>query len=348
MMQSQVSLQTMNTLQVPCTAKYFTEVSSTYQLLQLLETPEWTSEKHWILWGGSNTLFCSDFFDGIVLHIAIKGIKILEESSEHVRVQVGAGEVRNDFVRTCKEQQRGGIENLVAIPGNVGTSAVSNIGAYGQEACESIDEVIGVHLESKSIQKLAKEECNFGYRRSIFKEDLQGKFIITHVIFKLKKIDEHYNFNTGYADIQSSFEAEGINFTTLNHQEKLLILSLTIEKIRAKKLPDRTQIGTAGSYFKNPEIWIPQREILHSKFPELKAYLQDNEQMKLSAGQLIDLCGLKGYQEGKVKISDQHALILINEGGSWEEIKRFAEKIQASVFEKFGVMLDPEVMYCDE
>lgn len=347
MMQSQVSLQTMNTLQVACRAKYFTEISSTYQLLQLLETPEWTSEKHWILWGGSNTLFCSDFFDGIVLHIAIKGIKILEESSEHVRVQVGAGEVRDDFVSICREQKRGGVENLVAIPGNVGTSAVSNIGAYGQEASESIDEVIGIHLETKTIQKLSKEDCGFGYRKSIFKEDLQGKFIITHVIFKLKKIDEHYDFNTAYADIQNSFEAEGIDFAALSPEKKLLTLSSTIKQIRAKKLPDWTQVGTAGSYFKNPEIWLPQREALHSKFPELKGYLQDNEQMKLSAGQLIDLSGLKGYQEGKVKVSDQHALILINEGGSWEEIKRFAEKIQALVFEKFGVSLEPEVIYCD-
>lgn len=189
-----------------------------------------------------------------MLHIAIKGIKILEESSEHVRVQVGAGEVRDDFVNICREQKRGGVENLVAIPGNVGTSAVSNIGAYGQEASESIDEVIGIHLETKTIQKLSKEDCGFGYRKSIFKEDLQGKFIITHVIFKLKKIDEHYDFNTAYADIQNSFEAEGIDFAALSPEKKLLTLSSTIKQIRAKKLPDWTQVGTAGSYFKNPEI----------------------------------------------------------------------------------------------
>lgn len=345
-MQTNINLQSLNTLQVACTAKLFLEIESTYQLLQTLETPERKQEKHWILWWGSNTLFTSDFFDGIILKINIKGMKILKETDKSLEIQVGAGEEREDFVRYCIEQQRWGVENLIAIPGNVGTSAVSNIGAYGQEACEVISEVIGVNLETNTIQKLSKEECEFGYRKSIFKSELQGKFIITHIVFKLKKINADYAFNTEYADIQRVFTEQGIDFERLSPEQKLEALTTTIAEIRSKKLPDWKVVWTAGSYFKNPEIWLPEREALQTKHPELKAFLQPNETMKLMAGQLIELCGLKGYQEGQVKISEKHALILINEWGTGKDVADFAQKIQDAVWEKFWVELEPEVVYC--
>lgn len=136
----------------------------------------------------------------------------------------------------------------------VGTSAVSNIGAYGQEACESISEVVGVNLETNTIQKLSNEECNFEYRKSIFKSELQGKFIITHIIFKLKKTNENYLFTTEYADIQKAFSDKKIDFDHLSPQQRLATLTTTIASIRNNKLPDRRMVGTAGSYFKNPEI----------------------------------------------------------------------------------------------
>ena len=346
-MQKNFNLQALNTLQVPCTAKLFTEIESTYQLLQLLETPERKNEKHWILWGGSNTLFTRDFFDGIVVKLQIKGIKILKETEETIEVQVGAGEIRDNFVKHCIENQWWGIENLISIPGNVGTSAVSNIWAYGQEACEAISEVIGVHLESNTLQKLSNEECDFGYRKSIFKTELKDRFIITHIVFKLKKIDQRYDFNTQYADIQKAFSEQWIVFETLNPAKKLEMLTTVIVEIRKNKLPDWKTVWTAGSYFKNPKVWLPQWEKLHKQFPDLKGFLQDDETMKLSAGQLIELCGFKGHKEGKVKISEQHALILINEWGSWAEVKVFAEKVQKSVFKKFWVQIEPEVIYCD-
>lgn len=347
MFHSNFPLKSLNTLQVACTAKLFTEVGSTYQLLQLLETPERKQEKHWILWWGSNTLFTSDFFDGIVVKINIKGIKILNETHEYLEVQVGAGEERDDFIHYCIKNQRWGVENLISIPWKVGTSAVSNIWAYWQEACEAISEVIGVNLETNTIQKLSKEECIFGYRKSIFKTELQGKFIITHIVFKLKKIDEDYVFSTDYADIQKVFLEQGIRFEELSPLQKLETLTTIISKIRENKLPDWKITWTAGSYFKNPEIWLPDWEKLHEKYPDLKAFLQENEMMKLAAGQLIELCGLKGYQEGKVKISEKHALILINEWGTWAEVKAFAEKVQKIVFEKFWIQLEPEVIYCE-
>lgn len=346
-MHSNFNIQPLNTLQVACTAKLYTEVESTYQLLQLLETPEWEEHKHRILWWGNNTLFTSEFFDGIIVKIAIKGIKILNETNKNIEIQVGAGEIRDDFVHRSIDHERWGIENLISIPGNVWTSAVSNIWAYGQEACEAISEVIGINLETNTIQKLTHEECEFGYRKSIFKSELQGKFIITHIIFRLKKINEHYSFNTEYADIQKAFAEQEIPFESLLPNQRLGVLTSTIADIRSKKLPDQNIIWTAGSYFKNPEIWLPQREKLHTDFTELKGFLTDNETMKLAAAQLIELCGFKWVQEGKVKISEKHALILINEGGTGAEIKAFATKIQNSVFKKFGIQLEPEVVYCE-
>lgn len=345
-MKKNIDLKPYNTLQVACKAKYFVEIESTYQLLQLLETAEWNAEKHWILWWGSNTLFTSDFFDGVVAKMNIKGIKILNETDDQVLVQVGAGEDRDDFVRYSIEKRWWGIENLISIPWKVGTSAVSNVWAYGQEASNALYEVIGVNTQTKSIQKLTNEECKFGYRKSIFKEELKENFIITHCVFSLKKIKEGYDFNVEYWDIQKEFSAQHLAFDKLDPVQKLKIMTQTIAKIRERKLPDWRVVWTAGSYFKNPEIWLPQREALQKKHPELKAFLQPNERMKLAAGQLIELCGLKGYQEGNVKISDQHALILINLWGTWAEVKAFAEKVQDVVFKKFEIHLEPEVIYC--
>lgn len=346
MFQSNISLKNLNTLQIPCTAKLFSEITSTYQVLQLLETPERNKEKHWILWWGSNTLFLSDFFDGIVLNINIKGIKILKESPEEVIIQVGAWENRDDFIHHCIEHQRWGLENLIAIPGKVGTSAVSNIGAYGQEVQNSIEEVVWVNLERKTIQKLSNEECNFSYRQSIFKNELQGNYLITHVIFRLKKIDENYSFETSYSDIQHYFEERNLVFEEQTTKEKIWLLSSAILEIRTGKLPDWKKIATAGSFFKNPECGLPEREQLKTRFPELKAHLTTNETMKLSAGQLIELCWWKGKSENKVKMSEKHALILINEGASGQEVADYAEKIQDSVLKRFWILLEPEVIYC--
>lgn len=346
-MQANFPLNQLNTLKVHCTAKLFHQVENSYQLLQLIESPEWQQEKHRILWGGANTLFLPDFFDGLVLKVGIKGIKKLTEENGKVLLQVGAGEAREDLIEYVLKEQLGGIENLIAIPGNVGTSAVSNIGAYGQEVSEVIHEVIGVNLETKTIQKLSREECEFAYRESIFKHELEGKFIITHVVFTLEKIDEKYQFSTAYADVERYFQEQEIDFSLLSPTEKLKTIAQAISEIRATKLPDRKQIWTAGSFFKNPEIWLPQWEHLQSRFPELKAHPGSEETMKLSAGQLIELCGWKGKEESGVKMSEKHALILINTWTSGQAIAEYAKKVQDSVFEKFGIMLEPEVRYCE-
>ena len=340
-MQENVSLKSLNTLQVDVTAKFYVEIKNTYSLLQFLETKEWKENKHRILWWGSNTLFLSDYYDGIVLHPDIKGIETIKETETEIYLQVWAWEERNEFVKYGLWW----IENLILIPGNVWTSAVSNIGAYWQEARETIYEIIWVNLETNTIQKISNDDCNFSYRNSIFKNELKDKFIITHVVYKLKKVDWDYEFKTSYKDVTAYFENNNIDFDNLSISEKLPTISKAIEVIRRNKLPDHTKLWTAWSYFKNPEISLPERDDLQTKFPELRAHLTENETMKLSAGQLIELCWWKWKEVNWVKMYEKHALILINSNPSWEAVKEYAQMVQNSVKEKFWVQLEPEVIY---
>ena len=345
-MQENVSLKSLNTLQVDVTAKFYVEIKNTYSLLQFLETKEWKENKHRILWWGSNTLFLSDYYDGIVLHPDIKGIETIKETETEIYLQVWAWEDRNEFVNYTINNGLWWIENLILIPGNVWTSAVSNIGAYWQEARETIYEIVWVNLETKTIQKISNDDCNFSYRNSIFKNELKDKFIITHVVYKLKKVDWDYEFKTSYKDVTAYFENNNIDFDNLSISEKLPTISKAIEVIRRNKLPDHTKLWTAWSYFKNPEISLPERDDLQTKFPELRAHLTENETMKLSAGQLIELCWWKWKEVNWVKMYEKHALILINSNPSWEVVAEYAQMVQDSVKEKFWVQLEPEVIYC--
>ena len=345
-MQENINLKPFTTLKTNCIARYFMPITTTYQLLNLIETPLWDECKHWILWWGANTLFCAEVFDGIVVKMEIPWFKVLSEDEISLKVQVWAGESWNNFVYWAAERGLGGVENLIDIPGTVGTSAVSNIWAYGQEAGSSISEVIGVNLETKTIQKLAKEECQFAYRESIFKHELQDQFIITHIIFELKKVNNDYQFATEYADIQKVLSEKKSDFEQLSPFKKLREISEIISDIRASKLPDYYTIWTAGSYRKNPEIWLPEWEKLSTQFPELKAHLTEQETMKLSAGQLIELSWWKGKEENWVKMYEKHALILVNEGESWAVVLDYARKVEESIFAKFWIQLEPEVRYC--
>ena len=346
-MQKDYSLQPLNTLQVNCVAKMYVDIPNTYQLLQFIETQEWKENKHWILWWWSNTLFLNDYFDWIVLHPGIKGIELIKQDENAVYLQVWAWEVWDDFVQYCLDNSFWWIENLIAIPWNVWTSAVSNIWAYGQEVRNVIYEVIWVNLETNTIQKLSNDDCEFAYRDSIFKHDLEDKFIITHVVFKLQKIDENYEYITSYKDVETYFSSNWIDFEKLAPLKKLQTISQAIHEIRKNKLPDHTKVWTAGSYFKNPELSLPERDVLEKKFPDLRAHLTDNETMKLSAWQLIELCWWKGKEVNKVKMYEKHALILINANPSWKAVEDYAKSVQKSVYEKFWVHLEPEVRYCD-
>jgi len=346
-MQSNFNLKEYNTLQVNCVSKLYTEIESIYWLLQLLETKEWQENTHWVLGWGANTLFTSDFFDWIVIKMSILWINILKETDENIIIQVWAWENWDNFVKYCVRNQLWGIENLISIPWCVWASAVWNIWAYWQEAWNCIKEIIWVNLETKTIQKIKKSECNFWYRDSIFKNELKGKFIITHIVFSLKKISTSYEFTTSYKDVEEYFYNHSIDFNNLPLDQKIGTISSVIAEIRDNKLPDYHKMWTAGSYFKNPEIPPSQREKLHIKFPELKAHTTKGGTMKLSAWQLIELCWWKWKAINKVKMYEKHALILVNEWSSWEAVVEYANTVKKSVQEKFWVCLVPEVIYAE-
>ena len=281
------------------------------------------------------------------------GKKVIKEENNIVYITAGAGENRHDVMMRTLEQWYVGSENLVLIPGEVWAAPVGNIGAYGKEAKDIIYEVEGIDLVTKEKKTWSNSQCEFGYRDSIFKHEWKDKVIITAVTFMFIKQSIDYIPNIQYNDIQDSIAEKGMDPVTISAQEVANI----IITIREKKLPDRTKVGTAGSFFKNPVISKEQFELLLSKYPHLKwnifqeknqhstFNIQHSTLVKLSAGQLIELVGYKGKSVWPVATYDKHALIIVNNGGaSGPEIRAFAQSIQKKVLELFGVMLEPEVI----
>lgn len=284
----------------------------------------------YILGGGSNVLFTKDF-EGTIVHFQTKGIDIVAEDEEQVQLKVAAGEVWDDFVKYCVAHQYYGVENLISIPGLVGSCPVQNIGAYGTEVKDVISKVEGYYIADAKPFVFDHSQCHFGYRNSIFKNELKNKCLITNVYFTFSK-KEKYN----------------INYNAL--KEKLQDQSLTLQKvadtvaaIRKSKLPDVHEIGSAGSFFKNPIVTEAKLQSLLADYPNLVHYPAENG-VKLAAGQLIDLCGCKGCREGNVGTYPLQALVIVNYGGAkGVDVVNFYTSIQRAVKEKFDVAIEPEV-----
>ncbi len=312
----------------------FFEFSETEELQQYLtKTPMIKEDEILVLGGGSNLLFAGDF-PGIVYSPAIGGIKVEEEDSRHVWIRAGAGIVWDDFVQYVVETGWGGVENLSYIPGKVGASPVQNIGAYGQEAGNVIELVSGVEIPSGTVRDISADQCLFGYRNSIFKKDLKGKFLITSVVFRLKKFPE---FNLDYREIREAAEKMGgISLSGIRN---------TVIDIRRSKLPDPGVLGNAGSFFKNPVVRAETALKLSERFPGIPCYSGSEGVVKLSAGWMIDQCGWKGYRSGDAGVHEKHALVLVNYGrATGKEIYELSERIIFSVKETFGIDLEREVL----
>lgn len=329
------SLLSHNTFGMDIKASLFIEYTSVEELKEILRRYP-LEEGCWLhIGGGSNLLFKGDY-PGIILHSAIKGYEILEENEQEVIVRVGAGEVWDDFVAYSVEKGWYGAENLSLIPGEVGASAVQNIGAYGMEAKDLIVNVETVEVATGEERIFTNAECAYAYRESAFKLSLKGKYIITKVSYRLKKTP---CYHLDYGNVRAELEKSGIALTLSNVREVII-------KIREGKLPDPKVQGNAGSFFMNPIISRVQFEALLAEYPQMPHYVVDAERVKIPAAWMIDQCGWKGKRLGNAGVHDKQALVLVNAGGATgEEVIRLSEAIQKSVFDKFGIRISPEVNF---
>lgn len=272
----------------------------------------------------------------LVVHINIKGIVIDKQDENTVQVTANAGENWHDFVLWAVDNNYGGIENLSLIPGAVGTCPIQNIGAYGVEVKQTITKVKAVEIDTGNIVEFTNNQCKFGYRDSIFKNNAKGKYIIVAVSFKLTK--KNHNLNTSYGAIEEELKLNDIKHPTLKN------ISDAVIKIRNSKLPNPKEIGNSGSFFKNPVIDINQYKKLKQKFSDIPSYPVSDLEVKVPAGWLIEKAGFKGKKFGNYGIHERQALVLVNYGGaSGKAIYNLAKKIQTTIASKFGISLEIEV-----
>jgi UDP-N-acetylmuramate dehydrogenase len=326
-------LKSYNTFGISATVKHFLTVGSPEDLIQFFEEnhPEKIG-KRFFLGAGSNLLFVSNF-DGLVIHPEIQGIRLINETSDIVEIEAGAGVVWDHFAGYCVEKGWGGVENLSLIPGNVGAVPVQNIGAYGVEAESVIVEVKGIDLDTLENKSFNHETCKFGYRTSIFKEQLKERFMVTSVVFRLSKQPE---FHLEYG----ALEAEICKFGEKNLQN----IRKAIIAIRESKLPDPKIVGNAGSFFKNPVVSEVMAKSLKNDHPDIPVYPVGSGFVKLAAGWLIEKAGWKGKIVGNTAVHDRQALVIINRGGaSGKEIFELSEMVVKDVLQKFNVGLEREV-----
>ncbi|RYU95164.1 UDP-N-acetylmuramate dehydrogenase [Emticicia agri] len=334
--QTNVSLKPYNTFGIDATAKYFVEVSSIEQLQAILQNPEFQGIERLILGGGSNLLLTKDF-DGVVIKIAVKGIEKLKEDDQHIWLKVGAGEVWHDLVLYCVNRNYAGIENLSLIPGTVGAAPMQNIGAYGVEIKEVFESLEAIEIKTGKSRIFTKDECQFGYRESIFKHAVKGEYVIVNVNFKLNKTPVYH---IEYGAIKDTLKEMGVD------QLSIKAISDAVISIRHSKLPNPAEIGNAGSFFKNPEIPKAQFDVLKEQFPAIPSYPVNEQMVKVPAGWLIEQAGWKGQRFGNIGVHAKQALVLVNFGdGKGNEIKELSQKIQDSIKEKFGIQLHAEVNF---
>ncbi|MEN9700360.1 MAG: hypothetical protein RLZZ301_1558 [Bacteroidota bacterium] len=331
-MKQQVNLKPYTTFGIDANAAYFAEftnIDDLHALLQKQPCPELL-----ILGGGSNILFTKNP-NALVLRNQLKGIHFNEQADGSVLVTAAAGEVWHEFVQYCIAHHFAGLENLSLIPGSVGASPMQNIGAYGVEIKDVFEGLKAYHIASGEIHDFTNEQCQFGYRESVFKRQLKGQYIITEVTFRLQK---EAKVKTSYGAIQSELDRMGIT------QPSIQEVSQAVMNIRRSKLPDPAVLGNAGSFFKNPVVSATEAATLLAQFPDAPHYPAENDQVKLAAGWLIEQCGLKGYRTGHCGVHERQALVLVNYGGSTgAEVYALSSYIIQTVHERFGVELEREV-----
>lgn len=329
--QKNISLKKYNTFGINAVAKRFITIDSAYQLRELLKV----EKDIFLISGGSNMLLTSNI-EKLVVHIDIKGISIDKEDDKNIYLTVNAGENWHEFVLWCVNNDYGGLENLSLIPGNVGTCPIQNIGAYGVEVKDTITKVEAIEIETGKLKVFSNNDCQFGYRNSVFKNQLKGKFIITSVSFCLTKTN--HLLNTSYGAIESELSSKNIINPSLKD------ISDAVIAIRQSKLPDPKEIGNSGSFFKNPVINKEHFEALKNEYSNIPSYFISKNEIKVPAGWLIETAGFKGKRFGEYGVHNKQALVLVNYGNaSGKDIYNLAQKIQQEIKNQFKIDLEIEV-----
>ena len=324
------SLKNYNSFRVNHKANFFLKIENDKSLIDFLSDKKFKNEKKLIIGGGSNILFTKDY-EGVILYSCIKGIHILEENDNHIKLKVGSGENWDDFVKFCVNKNWYGIENLSLIPGSVGAAPIQNIGAYGVEIKDYIYDVNGIDLKNNLKKTYTNKSCDFEYRDSIFKRELKNNFFVTEVTFILNK---NKKFTLDYSELKN---INGQNLTIQNVRDKII-------EIRNSKLQDPKLLANAGSFFKNPIINIKIATKIKEKYNDFKYYQINESMVKISAAWLIEKSGWKGHKEKNIGVYNKHALVLVNYSSeNGKDIKILSKKIKESVLEKFNVTLEKEV-----
>lgn len=325
-----------NTFGMDVRAALFVEYDTVDELRAFVLSADFARyDRHMHIGSGSNLLFGGDY-GGIVMHSAMRDLEVVAEDDNHLWVRVGSGYVWDDFVGHCVAQGWAGVENLSAIPGEVGASAVQNIGAYGVEVRDVIDRVEAMALDG-TLRTFTNEECRYGYRDSVFKGEMRGQYIITHVTYRLDRVT---TFRLDYGDLRARVEADG--------EPTLQTVRNAVTAIRDSKLPDPKVLGNAGSFFTNPVIPRTQYEALKAEHPTMPSYPIDDTRVKVPAGWLIDSAGWKGRALGRAAVHDRQALVLVNLGGATgREVMTLAERICEDVYKRYGIRITPEVNFID-
>ena len=328
--QKDTSLLPYNTFGIDVKSKHFIDVKSIDELQAVLNQNQ--LENLLVLGGGSNLLLTKDF-EGLTLRIQNRGIEIVEQDDRKARVKVAAGENWHDFVQWCLENDLGGVENLALIPGNVGAAPIQNIGAYGVELREVFESCEAISIDTGKVKIFKKDECDFGYRNSIFKNTLKGKYIIFSVQFNLNK--PPHELNISYKGLSEKLEGKIPNIQSI---------AQAVIEIRSSKLPNPKKIRNCGSFFKNPVISLFKFNDLKRQYPDIPHYPDQLDKIKIPAAWLIDTLGYKGYRNQEAGVHPNQALVLVNYGNATgAEIKKLAQQIRNKVKEKFEINLEFEV-----
>ncbi len=327
------SLQNYNTFGIDAKAKLFTSITSIDELIGVLKNN--TNQPTLILGGGSNMLLTQDL-DKLVIHINLKGKEIVNENENHVWVKAAAGENWHEFVIWCIENNLGGIENMSLIPGNIGSAPIQNIGAYGVELKDTFDQCEALFMDDYSLKTFSNTDCHFGYRESVFKNELKDKCVITSVTLKLTK--QNHVLHTQYGSINEDLIQNNITNPTIKD------VSDSVIRIRKSKLPDPKELGNSGSFFKNPIISKAHFNTIQKSFPEMPHYTVSDTETKVPAGWLIEQAGYKGKRIGDAGVHTKQALVLVNYGtATGSELLALAKEIQDAVFQKYTIQIETEV-----